>query len=96
MDFVSIAQIVSAIGSVTLAILFGVQQRVFSRQVTVNSDTLQEMRESRITQERPQIIVTVEYRHGTLVEVVIRNIGRGGAKDITFDFSAPLESSMSI
>ena len=38
-------------------------------------------------------MVTAEYRHGTLVEIVISNIGRGDAKNVTFEFSAPLQST---
>ena len=95
MDLVSIAQIASAVGTVGLTILFGFQLMVFRKQVAVNSDTLREMQESRLAQERPQVIVLAEYRQRRVIEVVVRNIGRGAAKDITFEFSAPLESSIS-
>ena len=95
MDLATIAQVVSAVGTVGLTVLFGLQLRVLSRQVSVNRDTLSEMHEARVSHERPQILVTAEYRHGTLVEVVISNIGRGDAKNITFEFSAPVESSVS-
>jgi len=94
-DLVSIAQIASAVGTVGLTILFGFQLLVFRKQVAVNSDTLREMQESRLAQERPQVIVLAEYRQRRVIEVVVRNIGRGAAKDITFEFSAPLESSIS-
>ena len=69
--------------------------RVLSRQVSVNSDTLREMRESRTAHERPHVLVTAEYTHASPVEVVISNIGRGAAENITFEFSAPMESSVS-
>ena len=95
MDLAIIAQVVSAVGTVGLTILFGFQLRVFYRQVLVNRDTLNEIREARVSHERPQVVVTAEYRHGNLVEVVIANIGRGDAKDIRFEFSAPMESSVS-
>ncbi len=95
MDIATIAQVVSAIGTVGLTVLFGFQLRVFYRQVLVNRDTLNEMRESRTAHERPHVVVTAEYRHGSLVEVVISNIGRGDAKNVTFEFSAPMESSVS-
>ncbi len=94
-DLVSIAQIASAVGTVGLTILFGFQLLVFRKQVAVNSNTLREMQESRLAQERPQVIVLAEYRQRRVIEVVVRNIGRGAAKDITFEFSAPLESSIS-
>jgi hypothetical protein len=76
-DFATIAQVVSAIGTVGLTVLFGFQLRVLYKQVLVNRDTLSEMRESRTAHERPHVLVTAEYRQGTLVEVVISNIGRG-------------------
>ena len=95
MDVVSIAQVASAVGTVGLTVLFGLQLRVFYRQVLVNSDTLREMRESRTAHERPHVLVTAEYSHGSPVEVVISNIGRGAAENITFEFSAPMESSVS-
>ena len=87
MDLATIAQTVSAIGTVLLAALFGYQVTVFKKQVAVNRGTLDEMREGRTAHERPQVVVTAEYRHGTLVEVVISNIGRGDAKNVTFEFS---------
>lgn len=95
MDLAAIARTVSAIGTVLLAALFGYQVAVFRKQVEVNRGTLDEMREGRTAHERPQVVVTAEYRHGTLVEVVISNIGRGDAKNVTFEFSAPMESSVS-
>jgi hypothetical protein len=94
-DLATIAQTVSAIGTVLLAALFGYQVTVFKKQVAVNRDTLDELREGRTAHERLQVVVTAEYRHGTLVEVVISNIGRGDAKNVTFEFSAPMESSVS-
>jgi len=94
-DLATIAQTVSAIGTLLLAALFGYQVTVFKKQVEVNRGTLNEMREGRTAHERPQVVVTAEYRHGTLVEVVIANIGRGDAKNVTFEFSAPMESSVS-
>ena len=95
MDLATIAQTISAVGTVVLAALFGYQVAVFKKQVEVNRDTLREMREGRVAHERPRVVVTAEYRHGTLVEVVIANIGRGDAKNVTFGFSAPMESSVS-
>jgi len=52
---------------------------------------VREMRAARIAQERPQVIVDVDHSKPPYVYVVLRNIGQGAAKDITFDFSAPME-----
>lgn len=42
---------------------------------------------------RPQIIVDADYTGRFTTNIVVRNIGAGAAKDITFEFSAPLEST---
>ncbi len=52
---------------------------------------VREMREARKAQERPQVIVDVDHSKPPHVYVVLRNIGQGAAKDIAFDFSAPME-----
>lgn len=61
------------------------------RMVEVNREMVEEMREARIAQERPQVVVDTDHSKPPLVYVVLRNIGKGAAKDITFDFSAPME-----
>lgn len=61
------------------------------RMVEVNREMLEEMREARIAQEHPQVVVDTDHSKPPLVYVVLRNIGKGAAKDITFDFSAPME-----
>jgi hypothetical protein len=42
---------------------------------------------------RPQIIVDDDYSRLPDVDIVIRNISQGAAKDISFEFSAPVERS---
>ena len=54
---------------------------------------LREQRRARNDPNRPLIIVDVDYSGRTTVNVVVRNIGGGAAKNITFDFSAPMETS---
>jgi hypothetical protein len=63
--------------------------------VRANREMVAEMKASRVAQERPQVRVDADYRRSPLVNVVVRNIGKGAAKNITFHFSAPLESSLS-
>jgi hypothetical protein len=76
------AQIVAAVGTLALAGLAFAQVR--------------EMREARLAQERPQVIVDADYSPNGAVKVVVRNIGKGAARNITFDFSAPMVSSLSL
>lgn len=88
MDIVSIAQLVSSIGTLVLAALT-------LAYVLLTREIVREARETRATQERPEVIVDADYSDQDVVDVVVRNIGKGAAKDITFDFSTPMESSIS-
>ena len=72
------AQTASAIGTLALASLAYAQVR--------------ELRETRIAQERPQVIVDTDHNRPPLVYVVLRNIGKGAAKNVTFEFSNRMES----
>lgn len=74
-----IAQIAAALGTLSLAVLAYFQVKL--------------ARETRIAQERPQVIVDADYSDRNVVDVVVRNIGRGAATEISFDFSAPMVHS---
>jgi hypothetical protein len=50
-----------------------------------------EARKARDDQDRPQVIVDADYTGRFTTNIVVRNIGHGMAKNITFDFSASLE-----
>jgi hypothetical protein len=52
-----------------------------------------EARRARDDEDRPQIIVDADYTGRFTTNVVVRNIGLGIAKNITFEFSAPLQST---
>lgn len=52
-----------------------------------------EARRARDDQDRPQIIVDADYTGRFTTNIVVRNIGHGIAKNITFEFSAPLQST---
>jgi hypothetical protein len=79
MDLASGAQILSSVAVLLLAVFAFFQ--------------VMEQRAARIAQDSPQILVDVNYSQRTMINIVVRNIGRGAAKDIRFDFSAPIESS---
>lgn len=102
MDLVAYAQIGSAMGTFVLAVAAIYQAYKTGKMVEANRDTVEanremvaEMKASRVAQERPQVVVDADYERSPLIEVVVRNIGRGAAKEITFDFSAPMVSSLS-
>jgi hypothetical protein len=50
-----------------------------------------EARKARNDEDRPQIIVDAYYTGRFTTNIVVRNIGHGMAKNITFEFSAPIE-----
>jgi hypothetical protein len=52
-----------------------------------------EARNARNDTDRPQIIVDADYTGRFTTNIVVRNIGHGVAKNITFGFSAPLETT---
>jgi hypothetical protein len=49
--------------------------------------------EEHVAGGRPQVVVTADYSHLPEIYVVVRNFARAPAKDVTFDFSAPIEDS---
>jgi len=50
-------------------------------------------RKARDDTDRPQIIVDADYTGRFTTNIVVRNIGHGMAKNITFEFSAPLQTT---
>jgi hypothetical protein len=52
-----------------------------------------EARKARDDTDRPQIIVDSDYTGRFTTNIVVRNIGNGTAKNITFKFSATLETT---
>jgi hypothetical protein len=52
-----------------------------------------EARRARDDEDRPQIIVDADYTGRFTTNIVVRNIGHGVARNITFAFSAPLQST---
>lgn len=95
-QWVAYGQIASAIATVILAFAVLFQIKAAREQVAATNNTVDEMRQSRLEQDRPQVIVDNDHSKSPFVFVVVRNIGRGGAKDISFEFSAPLESRLSV
>ncbi len=74
-----VAQLLSSVG--TLVVATGILYQ--GRQA----------RKARDDTDRPQIIVDADYTGRFTTNIVVRNIGNGTAKNITFGFSAPLQST---
>ena len=54
---------------------------------------VQEAFQARTTGGRPLVIVTEDYENLPTVNLIVQNVGYGPAKNITFAFSSPVESS---
>jgi hypothetical protein len=79
MDIGVIAQILSSLATFVVAAGILYQGR--------------EARKARNDEDRPQIIVDADYTGRFTTNIVVRNIGHGMAKNITFEFSAPMETT---
>jgi len=79
MDIALLAQVLSSLATFVVAAGILYQGR--------------EARRARNDEDRPQIIVDADYTGRFTTNVVVRNIGHGIAKNITFEFSAPLQST---
>jgi hypothetical protein len=54
---------------------------------------VQEAYQARTTGGRPLIIVTEDYENLPTINLVVQNVGYGPAKNISFEFSSPVQSS---
>jgi hypothetical protein len=88
----AVATIVLAIATINLTRGASEQSRV-SREIVeencalvrANREMVEEMRETRIAQDRPHILVDVDYTYQPALDILIRNMGRRPAKNIRFD-----------
>lgn len=87
---VAIAQIVTTITTIFYSLVFAIGYYLVVRG---NRATLREMREGRLSGGRPQVLVEADYGRLPSVDLVVRNVSGGSARDMTFEFSAPVEDS---
>ena len=90
MDLVTIAQLVTAVTNLAFVVVLAGGYYFTWR---ASQQTLREMREQRTAMGRPLVIVQEDYDDLPDLEVAIRNVSEGAARDITFEFSAPLVNS---
>lgn len=90
MSVTAITQIASTVSSIVVGIVFAY---IYWRLMQLQRYTIDEQREQRISGGRPQIIVEADYRRLPEIDLVVRNVGGGPAKNIGFDFSANIKSS---
>ena len=90
MDIVTLAQVVTSVTNLLFVIVLAGGYYFTWR---VSQTTLEEMRAQRTAMGRPLVIVQEDYESLPELDVAIRNVSEGAARDIEFDFSAPIESS---
>jgi hypothetical protein len=93
----TVAQIASAVTNllfvVIIAIGYFLMIRLYRQMVRVYDRMLQVTEAQRTALGRPQVIVDDDYDRLPEVDVAVRNVSQGAAKDITFEFSTPIVSS---
>src|SRR3954469_12451932 len=90
MDFITITQIAQGVSNIFSVIVIALGYYALIR---VTQKSVEEMRAQRLAGGRPTVIVDDNYNNLPEIDIVIRNMVGGPAKDITFEFSAPIESS---
>jgi hypothetical protein len=90
MDVVTLAQLVTAVTNLLFVVVLAGGYYFTWR---TSQQTLAEMRDQRTAMGRPLVIVQEDYDDLPELDVAIRNVSEGAARDITFEFSAPLENS---
>jgi hypothetical protein len=89
-EITTIIQIAQGISNVFSVIVIALG---YYAMVRVNRKSVEEMQAQRLAGGRPMVIVDDNYQNLPEIDIVIRNMVGGPATDITFEFSAPIESS---
>ncbi|HZY65442.1 MAG TPA: hypothetical protein VFE21_06160 [Rubrobacteraceae bacterium] len=91
MDLVTISQVANPILQTIFIVVIGLGY-YFSIKTT--QTMVQEMRDEHMAGGgRPLITVSEDYANLPNMSLIVQNVGQGPAKDITFEFSDPVESS---
>jgi hypothetical protein len=90
LSITTITQIASTVSSIVVGFIFAY---LYWRLIKLQRFTIDEQKEQRISGGRPQIIVEADYRRLPEIDLVVRNVGGGPAKNIGFEFSANIKSS---
>ncbi len=90
MDPLSVAQLANPFIQTVFVVIIGLG---YYFTIKTLQNQVQEAFQARNTGGRPLVIVTEDYENLPTVNLVVQNVGPGPAKNITFEFSSPVESS---
>ena len=97
MSISEIAQIGSAVTNMLFVVVIGIGYymmiRLYRQMVKVYDRMVHLMEQQSTTMGRPLVIVYEDPEKLPEVDLVVQNIGSGPAKDISFEFSSPIQSS---
>ncbi len=88
MNLQSIIQAVASVANVLSVIVLGVG---YYFMVRLYREWLRQREEMRAAGGRPLVVVVASYDHLPEVNVIVRNFTQAPAKDVSFEFSAPVE-----
>ena len=60
--------------------------------IRLYSAWFRENKRARVAGGRPQVVVAVDHSHLPRVSIAVRNFAQAPAKDVSFEFSAPVEA----
>ena len=89
-DILTVAQVTTSVTNLLFVIVLAAGCYFTWR---VSQTTLEEMRAQRTAMGRPLVIVQEDYESLPELDVAIRNVSEGAARDIVFEFSEPIGSS---
>src|SRR5215217_1314503 len=90
MDATTIAQVANPFIQTVFIVIIGLGYFFTIRTLR---GQVQEAFQARTTGGRPLIIVSEDYENLPTMNLIVQNVGPGPAKNITFHFSSPIESS---
>lgn len=97
MSLETIAQLGSAIAQLVFIVVVGLgywyTAKLTQRTIQEMRDQRAEMRDERADMGRPLVVVYQDAEKLPNIELVVHNVGTGPARDISFEFSAPIVAS---
>ncbi|HEV2092548.1 MAG TPA: hypothetical protein VGR18_05210, partial [Rubrobacter sp.] len=90
MGLTAYTQIAATVSNIVFFLVFVV---AYYKMIKMNRRTLYLQEWQATAVGRPQVIVDDDFSRLPDVDISIRNISEGAAKDVSFEFSAPVERS---